>query len=430
MRSPLLFPAVRILRTNARQLRLPDVVGKGYGTFWNFKGRYRVCKGSRASKKSKTTALNQIVRLMEYPQANLLCVRKTFRTLKDSCFTELKWAIHRLGVERWWDVKESPLEMTYKPTGQKILFRGLDDPLKVTSITVEVGVLCWLWIEEAYEISSEADFDTLDESIRGEMPPGLFKQITLTFNPWNEHHWMKHRFFDAAPDPDILAMTTNYMCNEWLDAADEKVFETMKRNNPRRYRVAGLGEWGIVEGLVYENWEERLFSIDEVRKTPGIRSAFGLDFGYTNDPTALFCGLIDTASKTLWVFDEIYKPGMSNEDIADAVIKAGYAKERIRADSAEPKSIDRLYTLGLSRIQRARKGKDSVNNGIDFIQDYKIFIHPRCTNFLTEIGNYTWDTDTKTGKKINRPIDDFNHLMDAMRYALEEYSTGAHFSFE
>lgn len=414
----------------AKQLRLPDVVGKGYGTFWRFKGRYRVCKGSRASKKSKTTALNNITRLMEYPQANLLCVRKTYRTLKDSCFTELKWAIHRLGVDAWWDIKESPLEMTYKPTGQKILFRGLDDPLKVTSITVEVGVLCWLWIEEAYEISSEADFDTLDESIRGEVPPGLFKQITLTFNPWNEHHWIKHRFFDAAPDPDILAMTTNYTCNEWLDAADKKVFETMKRNNPRRYRVAGLGDWGIVEGLIYENWEERLFSIDEVRKTPGIKSAFGLDFGYTNDPTALFCGLIDTSSKTLWVFDEIYKPGMSNEDIAAAITEAGYAKERIRADSAEPKSIDRLYALGLAHIRRARKGKDSINNGIDFIQDYKIFIHPRCTNFLTEIGNYTWDTDTKTGKKLNRPIDDFNHLMDAMRYALEEYSTGPNYSFK
>ena len=414
----------------AKQISLPDVVGKGYGTFWRFKGRYRVCKGSRASKKSKTTALNNITRLMEYPQANLLCVRKTYRTLKDSCFTELKWAIHRLGVDAWWDIKESPLEMTYKPTGQKILFRGLDDPLKVTSITVEVGVLCWLWIEEAYEISSEADFDTLDESIRGEVPPGLFKQTTLTLNPWNEHHWIKHRFFDAAPDPDILAMTTSYTCNEWLDAADKKVFETMKRNNPRRYRVAGLGDWGIVEGLIYENWEERLFSIDEVRKTPGIKSAFGLDFGYTNDPTALFCGLIDTSSKTLWVFDEIYKPGMSNEDIAAAVTEAGYAKERIRADSAEPKSIDRLYALGLAHIRRARKGKDSINNGIDFIQDYKIFIHPRCTNFLTEIGNYTWDTDTKTGKKLNRPIDDFNHLMDAMRYALEEYSTGPNYSFK
>lgn len=412
-----------------QQLHLPDVVGKGYGTFWNFKGRYRVCKGSRASKKSKTTALNNITRLMEYPQANLLCVRKTYRTLKDSCFTELKWAIHRLGVDAWWDIKESPLEMTYKPTGQKILFRGLDDPLKVTSITVEVGVLCWLWIEEAYEISSEADFDTLDESIRGEVPPGLFKQITLTFNPWNEHHWIKHRFFDAAPDSEILAMTTNYACNEWLDAADRKVFETMKQNNPRRYRVAGLGDWGIVDGLVYENWEERLFSVEEVRKTPGIKSAFGLDFGYTNDPTALFCGLIDIGSKTLWVFDEIYKQGMSNEDIAASVTEAGYAKERIRADSAEPKSIDRLYALGLAHIRRARKGKDSINNGIDFIQDYKIFIHPRCTNFLTEIGNYTWDTDTRTGKKLNRPIDDFNHLMDAMRYALEEYSTGPNYSF-
>lgn len=427
----MLYPAVIGLRIKtAKKVNLPEVVGKGYGSFWNFKGRYRVVKGSRASKKSKTTALNCIARIMEYPQANLLCVRKTYRTLKDSCFTELKWAIHRLGVGAWWDAKESPLEMTYKPTGQKILFRGLDDPLKVTSITVEVGVLCWLWIEEAYEISSEADFDTLDESIRGEVPPGLFKQITLTFNPWNEHHWIKHRFFDAVPDPDILAMTTNYTCNEWLDAADKKVFETMKRNNPRRYRVAGLGDWGIVEGLVYENWEERLFSIDEVRKMPGVKSAFGLDFGYANDPTALFCGLIDTSSKTLWVIDEIYKLGMSNEDIADAVIKAGYSKERIRADSAEPKSIDRLYALGLAHIRRARKGRDSINNGIDFIQDYKIFIHPRCTNFLTEIGNYTWDTDTKTGKKLNRPIDDFNHLMDAMRYALEEYSTGLNYSFK
>lgn len=426
----MLFLVVRILRTKRHHLRLPEVVGKGYGTFWNFKGRYRACKGSRASKKSKTMALNSIVRIMEYPQANMLCVRKTFRTLKDSCFTELKWAIHRLGVDDWWETKESPLEMTYKPTGQKILFRGLDDPLKVTSITVEVGVLCWLWIEEAYEIGSEADFDTLDESIRGEMPPGLFKQITLTFNPWNEHHWMKKRFFDAPPDPDILAMTTNYLCNEWLDAADKKVFETMKKNNPRRYRVAGLGEWGIVDGLVYENWEERLFSIEEVRKTPGIRSAFGLDFGYTNDPSALFCGLIDTTNKTLWVFDEIYKPGMSNEEIAKAVIEAGYGKERIRADSAEPKSIDRLYTLGLQHIRRARKGKDSVNNGIDFIQDYKIFIHPKCVNFLTEIGNYTWDVDKKTGKKLNVPIGDFNHLMDAMRYALEEFVAGPHFSFD
>lgn len=139
--------------SRASQLHLPDIVGQGYGTFWRFKGRYRVCKGSRASKKSKTTALWYIVNLMKYPQANLLVIRKVYRTLHDSCFTDLKWAISRLGVQAFWDVKESPLELTYKPTGQKILFRGLDDPLKVTSIAAEHGYLCWAWIEEAYSQS-------------------------------------------------------------------------------------------------------------------------------------------------------------------------------------------------------------------------------------------------------------------------------------
>lgn len=414
-----------------RRISLPEYVGKGYGTFWKWKGRYRVCKGSRASKKSKTTALWYIVNMMKYPDANLLVVRKVFRTLKDSCFTELKWAINRLGVQNHWEIKESPLEMTYKPTGQKIYFRGLDDPLKVTSITVEHGYLCWMWIEEAYEIGNENDFNMLDESIRGAIPPetGLFKQITLTFNPWNEHHWIKKRFFDN-PDDETLAMTTNYLCNEWLDEADRKVFETMRLNNPRRYRVAGLGDWGIVEGLIFENWEEKAFSIDEVRKLASVKSAFGLDFGYTNDPSALFCGLVDETAKTLWVFDEMYKHGMSNERIASEVTNMGYRKERIRAEAAEPKSIDRLYELGLSHIQQARKGKDSVNNGIDYLQDYHIIVHPRCVNFITEISNYTWDTDTKTGKRLNKPIDDFNHLMDAMRYAMEDFSVGDAFSFE
>ena len=211
---------------------MPDVVGKGYKEYWNCKKRYRVCKGSRASKKSKTTALWYIYNIMKYKNANVLVVRKTYRTLKDSCYTELKWAIHRLGVDAFFSCTQSPLEITYLPTGQKIYFRGLDDPLKVTSITVDVGSLCWLWIEEAYEINSEADFDMLNESIRGEVEGNLFKQITLTFNPWNDRHWLKKRFFDN-PDNDTLAITTNYTCNEWLDEADLQVFETMKEKSPR-----------------------------------------------------------------------------------------------------------------------------------------------------------------------------------------------------
>lgn len=423
------------LKTDGKQrLKLPDIVGKGYGTFWRFKGRYLVCKGSRASKKSKTTALRIITNMMKYPfdkdgnptglLPNTLVIRKTFGTLKNSCYTELKWAVHRLGVDEHWDFKLNPLEATYKPTGQKIYFRGLDDPLKVTSITVEVGVLCWAWLEEAYEVMNEDDFNVLDESIRGECPEGLFKQWTITFNPWNERHWLKKRFFDAPPDPDILAITTNYMCNEWLDAADIKVFEDMRKRNPRRYAVAGLGGWGIVDGLVYENWKEEAFDHKsaEFRKAhPKLVSAFGLDFGYTNDPSTLFCGLLDKDAKQLFVFDEMYQKGMSNRAISETVKGMGYGKEHITADSAEPKSIDELKSLGL-RVKAAAKGKDSIKNGIQWIQDLEIIIHPRCVNFLTEISNYTWDKD-RFGEKLNVPIDYFNHLMDAMRYALEKHIT-------
>ena len=421
-------------KTNDAVFKMSDFVGGGYNDFWKFKGRYRVCKGSRASKKSKTTALWFISNLSKekYRAANLLVIRKTFRTLKDSCFTELKWAINRLGLQNTWIAKESPLEIVNVETGQKIYFRGLDDPLKVTSITVDVGVLCWLWIEEAYEIMSEADFDTIDESIRGEVPDGLFKQITLTFNPWNEHHWMKKRFFDCDPDPDILAMTTNYLCNEWLDASDKKLFETMKKNNPRRYAVAGLGNWGIVDGLVYENWKEQNFVLmtkseyDKLEEKPEdvvfsdkLKNGFGLDFGYTNDPSAAFIGFVDLDNKKIYVWDEMYQKGLSNKRIHEVLNSMGYSKDRFTGDSSEPKSIDELKGYGL-RITGASKGKDSVNNGIQWIQDFEIIIHPRCVNFLTEISNYTWDTD-KFGNKLNVPIDDFNHLMDAMRYGFEQY---------
>ena len=417
------------LKTKVLKISLPKIVGKGYKDYWSFKGRYRVCKGSRASKKSKTTALNFIYRIMKYPQSNLLVVRKVFRTLKDSAYTDLRWAIRQLHVEQYWEYKESPLELMYKPTGQKILFRGLDEPMKLTSITVDVGYLCWAWIEEAYEIAKESDFDTLDESIRGQVTGDLFKQITLTFNPWNEGHWIKKKFFDAEPSNDILAKTTNYLCNEFLDISDLRLFERMKKENPKRYKVAGLGDWGISEGLIYENWEEREFDIQEVLKIPDIESAFGLDFGYTNDPSALFAGLISKERREIYVTDELYKKALTNNKLAEEIKNMGYGKERIAADSAEPKSIDELYDLGLKGISGARKGKDSINNGIQFIQGYKIIVHPRCVNFLTEISNYTWAKD-KFDKPINKPIDMFNHLMDAMRYALEKFMEGERFSFD
>ncbi len=196
--------------------KLSYLVGRGYATFWNFRGRYRVVKGSKGSKKSKTCALWYIFHLMRYPDANLLVIRKVAETLRTTVFADLQWAIARIdqadrdagggGIVHLWKATVSPLEITFLPTGQKILFRGLDDPMKLGSITVAKGVLCWMWFEEAFEITKEDDFEKLDMSLRGEVPSGLWKQITISFNPWSELHWPKKAFFDRS-DPEILAIT-------------------------------------------------------------------------------------------------------------------------------------------------------------------------------------------------------------------------------
>ena len=186
-------------------VKLSKIVGSGYDCFWNDKSLYENLKGGRSSKKSATMALRSIYRMMKYPEANMLVVRRVYSTLKDSCFAQLDWAIHRFGVEKYWKLNTNPLQMTYKPTGQKILFRGLDDPLKITSIAVTKGYLCWVWLEEAYEITDPESFRKLELSIRGRIPPstGLFKQFTFTFNPWREN-WIKERFWDNVPPNTFL----------------------------------------------------------------------------------------------------------------------------------------------------------------------------------------------------------------------------------
>lgn len=403
-------------------IRLPEIIGKGYGDFWRFKGRYRVVKGSRRSKKSKTTALWMVYNVMKCPGANVLVIRKTYRTLRDSCFAELKWAVRRLGAEHLWRVKESPLEMTYTLTGQKIFFRGMDDSLKITSIAAEIGVICWMWIEEAFEIDREADFDTLAESLLGDCPPGLFKQITLTFNPWSGTHWLKRRFFDN-PDPDVLALTTNYMCNEWLDEADRMVFERMKEKNPRRYDVAGLGNWGVEDGLVYTNWSIDAFDVASILEGEDgwkYKCVYGLDYGYSNDPTAFIAAAVNPVDKMLYIYAEHSETRMLNSDIARMLEQKGVEKEQIRADAAEPKSNEELRRLGIRRIVAASKGADSIRAGIARLQEYKMVVHTSCKSTIAELSTYCWDKKAGTEDGINRPVDKDNHLMDALRYAMED----------
>lgn len=404
-----------------------ELFGGGYEDYVSCKKRYRVCKGGRGSKKSKTTALNMIYRILKYPFANGLCVRRYSNTLRDSVYADLMWAARKIGVYDSFEWTVSPMQIRRKDTGQKILFRGLDDGIKITSIAVDYGVLCFVWVEEAYEISSEDDFNKLDMSIRGEVPDGYFKQITLTFNPWSANSWLKTRFFDVQ-DEDVFTKTTTWQQNEWLDESDRKIFLRMKENNPRRYHIEGDGDWGIAEGLIYTNVVFENFDIEQVKHIKGIKEAFGLDFGFT-DPNAFVCLLIDNTAMIIYVFDEWYRTGVTNRIIAQAIKEKGYGSRQIICDSAEPKSIRELKDEGI-RATGSRKGRDSVNHGIQLIQNYRIVINEKnCPEFKKEIQNYCWETD-RNGKPTDTPDHEFSHGMDAMRYAVGKTLLHGNFSFD
>ena len=239
---------------------IKQITGNGYDSFWNCRKRYRVVKGGRASKKSRTAAIFYIYNLMKYyhkysVKPCLLVVRRYLNTHRNSTRAELIWAINRLGVSHLWSIPKAELTLTYKPSGQVILFRGMDEPDSITSINVPVRFLCWCWCEEAYQIHNEDDFNKLDMSFRGEVPNPLFKQISMTFNPWSDLTWIKPRFFDN-PDNNTFIDTTDYRINEFLDDSDRDIFEKMRIKNPRRYKIEGLGQWGIAEGLIYVDYAE------------------------------------------------------------------------------------------------------------------------------------------------------------------------------
>lgn len=211
------------------------------------------------------------------------------------------------------------------------------------------------------------------------------------------------------------------------------VFDEMKEKNPRRYKIEGLGEWGIAEGLVYNNWEELEFDVDVLRQetdrydNPIYQEIYGLDWGFSNDPTALVCSLVNEKTKEIFIFDEIYGYRMTNQQIAQAIKAKGYDKCLIIADSSEPKSIEEVRQFGIQRIRPAKKGPDSVRAGIQKIQDYHIYVHPRCSSTLVEFNNYVWDKD-KDGRVLNVPMDAYNHAMDAFRYSAEKIGLN-NFSF-
>lgn len=413
-------------------LDIQEAVGLNYDDFLYSKKRYLVCKGSRGSKKSCTTALKIIYFMMKYSRykPNTLVIRKYYNTHRNSTRAQLIWAIDKLGVRDLWRIPKGENTLTFIPTGQQILFRGMDDPQSITSITVPDGYLCWVWCEESFQITKEEDFNKLDMSIRGKLPPELFHQFILTFNPWSDRHWLKARFFDN-PDENTLAITTNYMMNEFLSESDIRLYEIMKERYPRRYRIEGLGEWGIAEGLIFENWREEDFNIDELieknrgKRTERGQTAFfqccGMDFGYT-DPTAFIALYADIKDYKLYVYYEMYGTMMENRKIAAKLIQDGFGDCVIRADSEDPRTIRELSLLGLHGIRGAKKGTGSVLGGIQKLCDYEIIVSPRCQHTIESLCNYAWRKDRTTDQILPEPEHEFSHLMDALRYGCEDLS--------
>lgn len=403
------------------QIPLSKYLGKGYNRFHHSRNFYRVVKGGRGSKKSKSTALDYIYKMLKYPWANLLVVRRFSNTNKQSTYTDLKWAANRMKVSHLFKFNESLPEITVKETGQKILFRGLDDPLKITSITVDNGLLAWLWLEEAYQVENKDKFDTLVESIRGSVDDkNFFKQITVTFNPWSERHWLKSAFFDEETRfNDVFADTTTYRDNEWLDQQDIDRYEDLWRTNPRRAAVVANGDWGVAEGLVFDNYEIRDFDIMATIKRVG-ETAAGIDFGFTHDATTFPRLAVDLDNKELWIYAEHYEHAMTTDDIYNMIVDADMKNALITADSAEQRLIAELRAKGINRIIPSVKGAGSINAGIDFMKQFKIYIHPSCVKTIEEFDTYIYKQD-KDGKWLNEPIDANNHIIDAVRYSLERY---------
>lgn len=372
--------------------------------------RYEIVWGGAGSGKSHIVARKILYRLLkeQHVKHNFLVIRKVDRTIKRSVFTLLRNLIARWRLTQQFDVNLTDKTITYKPNGSQIMFSGLDDVEKLKSIE---GVTS-IWCEEATELSQE-DFEQLDLRLRGEH--GCLKQITLTLNPISEQHWIKKIFFDSPMD-GVFTLHTTYLDNAFIDAEYKMVMENKKKTNPRYYNIYALGNWGTAEGLVFTNVQHRLIRPDEIA---GLDCVQGLDFGYTNDPTAFCQSYVDHAAKRIYVYDGFYEKGLSNAKIADQIKAIEAHKHKTVADSSEPKSIDYIKGKGV-RVEGAAKGKDSVSAGIDFLSEFEIIVNSHLVEFMTEFNNYSWALD-KEGNATNKPVDDFNHFIDALRYSVEQF---------
>ena len=367
--------------------------------------RFCVFYGGAGSGKSYFVVQKLILKILQYKR-KVLVVRKVQATIKDSIWALFLRLLYKMPqVIKSINKSDFTIELI---NGSVIIFKGMDDAEKVKSIEGITDIV----VEEASELT-EDDFDQLNLRLRAKC--GML-QIHLMFNPISKANWVYKRFFANGTPPDTVIVHTTYKDNPHLPEEYIASLLRLERTNPAYFKIYVLGAFATLDKLVFPVKTVRIISQDEVKNLP---FWIGMDFGYTNDPTAITWGYCDNLKKILYITGEYTKRGMTNDVIATTLTNLGFGKERIIADSAEPKSIAELRKLGITRICPAVKGADSVKNGIDKLQRYDIVIDERCPDTIEEFDNYTWVKDKKTGEYINEPIDTFNHHIDSIRYGTQ-----------
>lgn len=390
--------------------------------------RYIVMKGSAGSGKSVDTAQNYILRLMMDMGRNLVCIRKSDITNRDSTFAELTGAIYRIfgdKADRYWAINMSPLKLTCRANGNQIIFRGMNDDKqreKLKSITFQRGKLTDVWCEEATELT-QADFEIIDDRLRGQLPDGQFYQIRMTFNPVNKNHWIKKVFFDI-PDSNVITHHSTYLDNRFIDEAYKARMERRKIVDPEGYQIYGRGEWGEIGGLILHNWEVKDIS-QSLDDYDGV--SIGQDFGFNHANAILLLGWKDG---NIYILKEVYVFEKDTTEIIPLADKAEIPRNKIMwCDSAEPDRIKMWKNAGfIARpVKKTKHAKDKsyVNGQIDWLKQRNIYVHPSCVNTIKELQQWKWQKDEKTGGYLDIPVDFQDDAMAALRYGIESWRKGS-----
>lgn len=380
--------------------------------------RYVAMKGSAGSGKSTDTAQQYIIRLMADKGRNLVCIRKSDITNRDSTYAELLSAINRMGASAYWESTLSPLKITCV-NGNSIIFRGVNDEKqreKLKSITFDRGKLTDVWIEEATEITQD-DFEIIDDRLRGELPDDQFYQIKMTFNPVSKNHWIKRQFFDYR-DKNTLAHHSTYLDNRFIDKAYEERMERRRIVDPDGFRIYGLGYWGEVGGLILTNWEtfecnQDLSFYDAI--------ALGQDFGFNHANAILLLGYKDG---DIFIIRELYEHGKDTSELVSLAEGKFPKDEDMWCDSAEPDRIRTWRKYGYRAMPVSKEktaGKKYQIVQIDWLKQRRIYIDPSCIHTIKEISQWKWKRDQVSGQYLDAPVEFMDDAMAALRYGIERW---------